>query len=97
MNDSFKYLNCAFKNRYHKEPSYTTFTPYRVCPIGAHSDHNLGKITGFAIDKGIRMAYSPKMNGIIEITSLQFPKRAQWHVNETPRTKEGDWAAGGRH
>lgn len=29
------------------------FTPYRICPIGAHVDHNLGKLTGFAIDKGI--------------------------------------------
>lgn len=82
----------AFKNKYHKEPNYTAFTPYRVCPIGAHVDHNLGKITGFAIDKGIRMAFSPKLNGVIEVTSLQFPKRAQWHVNETPTTKQGDWA-----
>ena len=92
MNNDFKLVSKAFKNKYHKEPSYLAFAPYRVCPIGAHVDHNLGKITGFAIDKGIRMAYSPKMNGVIEVTSLQFPKRAQWHVNETPAIKEGDWA-----
>ena len=82
----------AFFAKYKREPDYEAFTPYRVCPIGAHSDHNLGKITGFAIDKGIRMAYSPKMNGVVEISSLQFPKRAQWHVIETPPVKEGDWA-----
>lgn len=82
----------AFREKYKKDPSYTTFTPYRVCPLGAHVDHNLGKITGFAIDKGIHIAYSVKNNGVVEIESLQFPKRAQWHVNETPREKEGDWA-----
>lgn len=81
-----------FEKTYKKEPQKVAFTPYRVCPLGAHSDHQLGKITGFAIDKGIRMAYGPKENGVIEIQSLQFPKRAQWHVEATPKTKENDWA-----
>lgn len=82
----------AFEYTYKKAPQYTAFTPYRVCPIGAHSDHQLGKITGFAINKGIHIAYGPKENGIIEIKSLQFEKRAQWHVEATPKTKEDDWA-----
>lgn len=82
----------AFEQIYKKAPPYTAFTPYRVCPLGAHSDHQLGKITGFAIDKGIHIAYGPKENGVIEIQSLQFDKRAQWHVEATPKTKENDWA-----
>lgn len=81
-----------FEKTYMKKPKSVAFTPYRICPLGAHSDHNLGKITGFAIDKGIYIAYGPKMNGIIEIKSLQFPKRAQWHVAEVPKEKENDWA-----
>ncbi len=76
---------------YGKEPEDVAFSPYRVCPIGAHSDHNLGKITGFAIDQGIHIAYKPKMNGVVEMVSLQFPKRAQWHVKEIGE-KTGDWA-----
>ena len=81
-----------FEKIYSKAPSYTAFTPYRVCPLGAHVDHNLGRITGFAIDKGIHIAYGPKENGIIEIQSIQFEGRAQWHVEATPKTKENDWA-----
>lgn len=86
--------NCVrqFEATYHKAPENTAFTPYRVCPLGAHSDHQLGKITGFAIDKGIHIAYGPKMNGVIEIASLQFAKRAQWHVSSTPAEKQGDWS-----
>lgn len=82
----------AFESIYKREPIQTAFTPYRICPLGAHSDHQLGKITGFAIDKGIHIAYGPKQNGIIEIQSLQFPKRAQWHVTSTPEVKQDDWA-----
>ena len=82
----------VFEQVYRKAPSYTAFTPYRVCPLGAHSDHQLGKITGFAIDKGIHLAYDAKENGVIEMHSIQFQKRAQWHVEATPKTKENDWA-----
>ena len=87
-------MNAAevFERTYKKPPQHTAFTPYRVCPIGAHSDHQLGKITGLAINKGIRIAYGPKENGVVEIQSLQFDKRAQWHVEATPATKENDWA-----
>ena len=76
---------------YNREADGLAFSPYRICPIGAHSDHNLGKITGLAIDKGIHIAFSPKQNGVIEMTSLQFPKRAQWHIREVPE-KTSDWA-----
>ncbi len=77
---------------YGKDNEGLAFCPYRVCPIGAHSDHQYGKITGLAIDKGIHIAYRPKKNGVIEMSSLNFDKRAQWHINSIPGAKEGDWA-----
>ena len=39
------------------------FCPYRVCPIGAHVDHQYGLITGFAIDKGIEIDSNKTPNG----------------------------------
>ena len=81
-----------FNEIYKREPEALAFCPYRVCPIGAHSDANLGKITGLAIDKGIHLAYSPKHNGVIELCSLQFDKRAQFHVRDVPKHKQDDWA-----
>ena len=87
-------LSCEqkFQEIYHKEPEDIAFCPYRICPIGAHSDHNLGKITGLAIDKGIHIAYRPKENGVVELCSLQFDKRAQWHIAQVPGQRQGDWA-----
>ncbi len=80
-----------FYEIYNRDAEGLAFSPYRICPIGAHSDHNLGKITGLAIDNGIHIAFRPKKNGVIEMTSLQFPKRAQWHIREIG-DKTGDWA-----
>ena len=87
-------MNCEekFNQIYGRDAEGTTFCPYRICPIGAHSDHNLGKITGLAIDKGIHIAYAPKQNGVVEMASLQFPKRAQWHIASVPPQKQNDWA-----
>lgn len=77
---------------YHKAPEFLSFCPYRICPIGAHVDHQKGRITGLAIDKGIHIAYSKKTNGVVELSSLQFCKRAQFHINSVPRQKQEDWA-----
>ena len=87
-------MDCVtkFRETYRRDPEGLSFCPYRVCPLGAHVDHQLGKVTGFAIDKGIHIAYSPKQTGDIELSSLQFPKRAQWHVRAVPEEKQDDWA-----
>lgn len=81
-----------FNQIYGRDAESMAFCPYRICPIGAHSDHNLGKITGLAINKGIHIAYAPKQNGVVEMASLQFAKRAQWHIDSVPAQKQNDWA-----
>ena len=87
-----KLASQKFEQIYLKSPDMHAFCPYRVCPIGAHSDHQLGRITGFAIDKGIHIAYKAKNNGVVELISLQFDKRAQWHVNSVFKERQYDWA-----
>lgn len=84
------YCEERFREIYGREPE-TAFCPYRVCPLGAHIDHQFGPILGFALDYGVHMAYGIKNNGIIELQSMNFPKRVQFHVASVPETKEGDW------
>ncbi len=87
-------IKCAdvFSHTYKKDPTDVAFCPYRICPMGAHSDHQFGKITGLAINKGVHIAYGPKQNGVVELSSLQFEKRAQWHISQIPDAPLGDWA-----
>ena len=40
-----------------KDYQYHIFSPYRVCPLGAHVDHQHGLVTGFAIDKGVDLYF----------------------------------------
>ena len=79
-----------FVEIYGREPMQA-FCPYRVCPLGAHIDHQYGVVHGFALNYGVHMAYGIKRGGIVELISLNFPKRVQFHVNDVPEEKEGDW------
>ena len=81
-----------FKETYQRSAEFVGFCPYRICPLGAHIDHQFGKVTGMALDKGIHFAYSAKHNGIVELRSLNFPKRAQFGINAIEERKTGDWA-----
>ncbi len=81
-----------FFEKYKKGNNCLAFCPYRVCPIGAHSDHQHGKITGLAIDKGIHIAYSPNFSGTIELSSVNFEHSVSWSVLSTPKAKLNDWA-----
>ena len=51
-------LECVvkFNQTYNREPDGVSFCPYRICPLGAHVDHQYGKINGLAINYGIHIA-----------------------------------------
>lgn len=87
-------LNCVriFWEIYHSDPLDIAFCPYRICPMGAHSDHQFGKVTGLAIDKGIHIAYAPTRDRSVTLSSLQFDGSVQWYVDAVPDRKIGDWA-----
>ena len=66
------------------------FTPYRVCPLGAHVDHQLGVVTGFAIDKGVTLEFEPTEDGSIYVVSKNFPGEVAVHVSDEPE-REMNW------
>lgn len=81
-----------YRETYRSEPLDAAFCPCRVCPIGAHVDHQHGLVTGMALDRGVRLAYAPNPDGRVEVVSRQFAGRVRWRVGETPPRPAGDWA-----
>lgn len=67
------------------------FAPYRVCPIGAHVDHQYGKITGFAIDRGIEIFFTPTDDGEVRMRSANLDGAVEFTTVEPPEVKTGDW------
>ena len=61
-----------------------SYCPYRVCPLGAHVDHQLGLVTGFALDKGVTLEYEITTDGTVDIVSKNFVGHCRFNVNELP-------------
>lgn len=67
------------------------FSPYRVCPLGAHVDHQHGLVTGFAFDMGVDLWFEPTDDGIVRLKSETFEGDVEFDVTQPTRVKEGNW------
>ena len=79
---------------------YHIFSPYRVCPIGAHVDHQHGLVTGFAIDKGVDLWFNVREDSIVKLSSLTFEGDVEFHVDTPSQVKArhwGDYARGAKY
>ena len=72
--------------------AFSIFAPYRVCPLGAHIDHQKGIVQGFAIDRGVHLEYTPFSDGVVEIESTNFTGSVRFSLGRIPDVKVGDWA-----
>ena len=84
------YIN-LFKKIYNTENKYEAFCPYRVCPVGAHSDHQYGFVTGFAIDKGIHVLYNINDDSKVIVSSINFDGIEEFIIDEL-KEKRDCWA-----
>ncbi len=58
--------------------------PYRICPFGAHVDHQQGLVAGFALDKGVDMIYAKSEEPIVEFYSLNFEGQMRFTIKRNP-------------
>lgn len=70
---------------------YHIFSPYRVCPVGAHVDHQHGLVTGFALDKGIDLWFDITEDGSVELESKTFLGIISFNITEGTLIKQGNW------
>jgi len=67
-------------------------SPYRFCPLGAHVDHQLGEVTGLALDRALLMAFIARDDALMVVRSRQFPHTAEIPLDRPPQPRTGDWA-----
>ena len=82
------------------EYQYHIFSPYRVCPLGAHVDHQHGLVTGFAIDKGVDLWFNVRTDSEVKLSSKTFEGDVSFYVNTPSQVREhhwGDYARGAKY
>ena len=79
---------------------YHIFAPYRVCPVGAHVDHQHGLVTGFAINKGVDLVFTPREDGQVNLVSETFGGSVSFDISAPTQVREknwGDYARGAKY
>ncbi len=70
---------------------YHIFSPYRICPVGAHVDHQHGLVTGFALDKGVDLWFDVTEDGSVELSSETFDGSVSFRLDQPTLVKQGNW------
>ena len=63
----------------------SVYCPYRIAPVGAHSDYQHGLISGFAINHGVEIKFLPTEDGSVTLYSGNFEGVTRFSVYELPQ------------
>lgn len=93
MSDIIDELKIGMYTRFGVQPSDVQIvsSPYRICPLGAHIDHQLGPVTAMAIDQAVYLAFAPTDDSQIQLQSLTFEGKVNFDLNNVPDKQDGDW------
>jgi galactokinase len=65
--------------------------PLRICPLGAHIDHQLGLVTGMTIDQSILLAFAPTTDDSVYVESFNFEPAVAFSLDHVPAYTPRDW------
>lgn len=57
-------------------------SPYRICPLGAHIDHQGGTVSAMTINKGILLGFIPSDDSQVILRSGQFKGEVRFRVGD---------------
>lgn len=80
-----------FKEKYSDADIRAVRSPLRICPLGAHSDHQGGRVTGMTLNASVDMIYSPTEDGYVRVESMDFPDKELFHINHESEYIPGFW------
>ena len=66
-------------------------SPYRICPLGAHIDHQGGSVLGMTINACTLMAFYPRDDSIIKLRSKNYPGKVEFDLRDIPESTGSFW------
>ncbi|XP_057748572.1 galacturonokinase isoform X2 [Arachis stenosperma] len=65
-----------------KEEVRIVASPYRICPLGAHIDHQGGTVSAMTLDMGILLGFVPSRSSEVLLISGDFEGQVRFRVDE---------------
>ncbi len=74
-----------------RSEAFLVEAPLRICPLGAHVDHQGGVVTGMTVDRQVLMVAVPETDAVVRVVSLGFPGEVVVELDDHVPTRAGDW------
>jgi galacturonokinase len=74
-----------------RKPYFLVSVPLRICPLGAHSDHQGGTVTGLTIDRSVQLLGRATESPELHIFSANFSELRHVSFDSIPEKVNGDW------
>jgi galactokinase/galacturonokinase len=74
-----------------RSEAFLVESPLRICPLGAHVDHQGGVVTGMTVDRRVVMAAVPETDAVVSVASLDFPGELVVDLGDQVPTRAGNW------
>ncbi len=75
-----------------KGPVRVVRAPYRICPLGAHIDHQWGTVTALAIEPAVHLAYEPADGPEVWLRSEAYAGQVRFRLDAPiAGRRRGDW------
>lgn len=66
-------------------------SPYRICPLGAHIDHQGGPVLGMTINACTLMAFYPESDDRVRLKSKNYPGKVNFSLADIPDSPGSFW------
>lgn len=66
-------------------------SPYRICPLGAHIDHQGGPVLGMTINACTLMAFQPDSSNKVRLKSRNYPGKVSFSLADIPASTGSFW------
>jgi galacturonokinase len=66
-------------------------SPYRICPLGAHIDHQGGSVLGMTINASTLMAFCPTKDRTVSLTSKNYPGEVNFELGDIGESPGSFW------
>ncbi|XP_019446438.1 PREDICTED: galacturonokinase-like [Lupinus angustifolius] len=86
LNEIREIVSCMA--RVNKEEVRVVVSPYRICPLGAHIDHQGGTVAAMTINRGILLGFTPSGSSQVVIRSGQFKGEVEFRVDEIQQPRQ---------
>lgn len=66
-------------------------SPYRICPLGAHIDHQGGPVLGMTIQAYSLLAFTPLLTPKVRLHSINYPGVVEFDLSDVGPPDMSDW------